>query len=166
MSFSNVPGAPDRQLVATSHQGLRHVAVLVALLVIGALVYAPVFHLLPLGEDNFYVLGWADGASGRTLLTVDPSIYPEWRPLAYLTVWLQYQWVGIERFTDYYAVDIALWVAAAWLVYRIVEGLASSTVAGTAAALFVLVDSRAVAPVAWIVGRQGSLACVFGLFAV
>lgn len=145
---------------------VRHAAILAAFLAVAWLIYAPIFGVAPIGGDNFYVLSWVDRAPASSLLAVDPAIYPEWRPLAYLTIWVQYALVGFDRVADYYVVNIALWALAAWLVYRIVLAFTASDLAAVASGLFVLVDVRAVPPVAWIVGRQGTMACVFGLLAV
>jgi len=145
---------------------VRHAAILAAFLAVAWLIYAPIFGVAPISGDNFYVLSWVDRAPASSLLAVDPAIYPEWRPLAYLTIWLQYALVGFDRVADYYIVNIALWALAAWLVYRIVLAFTTSDFAAVASGLFVLVDVRAVPPVAWIVGRQGTMACVFGLLAV
>jgi hypothetical protein len=67
---------------------------------------------------------------------------------------------------DYYVVNLAIWALAAWLVYRIVYHLVPSVPAAFAAAVFVLADLRAIPSVAWIVERQSSMACLFGLMAV
>jgi len=151
----------------TPRSGFRRDAwCFVLLAAAGAWLYAPVFGIVPRGEDNLYVLSWADRASLSTLATVDPAIYPEWRPLAYLTVRLQYAWAGVGRVADYYVFNIAVWVLAAWLVYLVVRRWTRSRGAAVAAGLLVLVDPRAISPVAWIIGRQGTMACASGMAAV
>jgi len=155
--------------VVTAGAGVRprgtDLLVLLGLAIVAALVFGRVLDVRPLGEDNFYVFSWIDGAHASNLLRLDPSIYPEWRPLAYQTIWLQYQWAGLARMADYYVVNIGVWVLTAWLVYRISVHLTGSLAASCVAALFVLTEPRASPAVAWVVERQASMACLFGLLA-
>ncbi len=139
--------------------------VLFGLAVIAVLLFGRVFDVRPFGEDNFYVFSWIDRASAGSLLHLDPSIYPEWRPLAYQTVWLQYQWAGLARMSDYYVFNVGVWVLVAWLVYLLTVQLTASRLAACAAALFVVTEPRAIPAVSWIVERQSSMACLFGLLA-
>jgi len=143
-----------------------HGAVLVVLAAVGLAVYGRVFTLKPFGEDNFYILQWVDRAPAAALLRLNPAIYPEWRPLAYVTIWLQYRLDGLTRIQDYYAVNLALWVTAAWLVYRVALHVAPSAWAAAAGGMFVLTDARALQTQTLIVDRQTPMACIFGLLAV
>lgn len=130
-------------------------------------VYGPVLDVRPLSGDNLYILDWADRTPLATALgTVDPDFYPEWRPLAYATVWLQYRWAGLDHVKSYSLVNMVLWAVCAWLVYRLVLMLAHSAAAGLLAAWFVIADSRPLFAVAGIIERQSSLACCFGLLAM
>ena len=141
---------------------------LVALLLAGTALalYGPVLAIRPLRGDNLYVLAWVDAASFADLWRLDPAIYPEWRPLAYQAVWLEHYVVGLRAVAIHHGVNLALWIGCAWLVYRIVVRLSDSPLAGTLAALILVTDERATPLMTWIVDRQGSMACLFGLLAL
>ena len=96
--------------------------------------FGSVFETRPFEGDNLYILQWAHSANAGDLLRADPNVYPEWRPLAYATVWLQYRWASIGELWAYYLVNILLWTACGWLLYRIVFSLTSSHLAGFTAA--------------------------------
>jgi hypothetical protein len=146
-------------------RGLRWL-VPVVLGVLGVMLYWPVFGIRPLRGDNFYVLAWVDAASFADLWRLDPEIYPEWRPLAYQSIWLEHQLVQLRAVAIHHGVNLALWIACAWLVYRIVVRLSDSHLAGALAAVLLASDPRAMPLMTWIVDRQGSMACVFGLLAL
>lgn len=135
------------------------------LLGLGLAIYSPTFALRPLEGDNLYILAWVDQAPVEALLPVDPGIYPEWRPLAFLTIWLEHQFVQLRVVAVHHFVNILIWVTCAWLVYRLVDELASDRAAGLLAGALVLTDQRSHQAVAWIVERQTPLACAFGLLA-
>lgn len=145
---------------------LEGAAAFVVLLAVAYVTFGRAFDLRPLGSDNLYVLSWANRAPASSLARVDPVIYPEWRPLAYLTVWLQYRWSGIDGVVAYQVVNLLIWTLCGWLVYRIVVHLAGSPVAGLAAALLVLTDVRAITAQTLIVERQMTMAAGFGLGAM
>jgi hypothetical protein len=123
-----------------------------------------VFHLIPFEEDNVYVLAWSAATPAARVLAVDPHYYPEWRPLAYATVWAEQQ--AGAPIAWHFGVNLALWTACAWLVYRITRQLADSDTAGLLAGLLVLTDPRATWTLVAIVERQTSIACLLGLCAV
>ena len=142
---------------------------LLPLIVFGALflllyaTFGSVFDTKPFEGDNLYILQWANSADAGDLLPADPNVYPEWRPLAYATVWLQYRWAAVRELWAYYLVNILLWTACGWLIYRIVSSLTSSHLAGFMAASFVLTSRTLISSLVLIVDRQSSLACLFGL---
>lgn len=129
-------------------------------------VYWPIFEIRSLGDDNLYVLAWADQASLSSLASVDPAIYPEWRPLAYFTIWLEHLVVPLRATWIHHAINLILWVTCSWLVYRIVREVVASRLAGLVAATLVLSDRRAISAMTWVVERQSPLACAFGFGAV
>ena len=112
------------------------------------------------------MLAWADHASADALIRVDPAIYPEWRPLAYATIWLEHRLVQLSEVAAHHAVNILLWALCAWLVFLIVDALTASPFSALAAAGLLLVDQRAGSAVIWIVERQMTLACACGLAAI
>lgn len=133
--------------------------------ILGLAIYAPVLGIQPLLGDNLYVLAWVDQAPVTALLKLDPEIYPEWRPLAYWTIWIEHAVLQLQAVPVHFAVNLALWVACAWLVYRLVMELGGSPAAAAAAGIFLLIDRRSVEALTWIVERQTTLACVLGLAA-
>jgi hypothetical protein len=138
-------------------------AVAALLVTAGVALYWPVFHLIPFEEDNVYALAWAASTPASRVLAVDPFYYPEWRPLAYATVWIG-EWLGAP-IVSHFAINLALWIACAWLSYGIARRLGGSAVAGILTAMLVLSDPRSTWALVAIIERQTSLACVFGLSA-
>lgn len=155
---------PHRPASTTSRR--RHVSVFVGLAIAAAVVYSPLFDLRPFRGDNVYVLAWVDQASLSSFLSLDPAIYPEWRPLAYVTVWLEYRLFGLAGMPVHIFINVMLWAACAWLVYLIVDQLTGAFAAATLVAVWLLFDYRATEALALIVERQSSLACLAGLTAI
>jgi len=136
------------------------------LLALTYFVYGRALDILPFSSDNLYILSWVDRSPASALLRVDPDVYPEWRPLAYLTVWFQYRWSGVDQPQAYFTVNLLLWAACGWLIYRIVVRVVGSAAAGLCAAAVIVSDPRAASALTWIVERQTSMACLFGLWAL
>jgi hypothetical protein len=142
------------------------IASFVLFLGIAWVTFGRIFEIRPLDGDNLYILSWSERTPVSGLLQADPNIYPEWRPLAFLTVWLQYQWWNIESIAPYFAANLVVWTIAAWLVSRVVDAFVDSRIAAFVAGAVVLTDARAVKAMVWIVDRQMTLACVFGMLAL
>jgi len=81
------------------------------------------------------------------------------RPLTYLTFWLNYQ-AGGQNPIGYHAVNIALHLAAVWLLYEALRRLVPPEAAFIAAAIFAVHPIQAEA-VDYIWGRSIVLAAVF-----
>jgi hypothetical protein len=81
------------------------------------------------------------------------------RPLTYLTFWLNYR-VGGQNPLGYHAVNLALHLAAVWLLYEALRRLVPPEAAVTAAAIFAVHPIQAEA-VDYIWGRSIVLAAVF-----
>jgi len=81
------------------------------------------------------------------------------RPLTYLTFWLNYQ-AGGENPLGYHAVNLALHVAAVWLLYEALCRLIPAEAAFVAAAIFAVHPIQAEA-VDYVWGRSIVLAAVF-----
>jgi len=141
------------------------VVLLLALAGIVALLAWPALEIRPFDGDNLWILAWADRTNPSDLMAVDPAVYPEWRPLPYATIWLQYQSAGIQHLWRYQLVNLASWVACGWIVARIVLDFTGSAWSALAAGVIVLTSTQLVAPFVLIAERQGSLACLFGLTA-
>ena len=137
-----------------------------ALFALTYFVYGRVLEIRPLSGDNLYILAWADRAPATALFAGDPDFYPEWRPLPYSTVWLQYRWSNLHHVEIYYLINLLLWSACGWLVYRVVVRLGHSAAGGLLAAGILITDSQPVFAVSWIIERQSSMACIFGLLAM
>ena len=125
----------------------------------------PVFETRPFDGTNLYILAWADRASVFDLLRGDPTVYPEWRPLPYATIWLQYRWVATDHLWSYYLVNMMLWTGCGWMAHLIVHDLTQSTAAGLIAAILVLTSTQLVGSLVLIMERQTLLASLFGLAA-
>jgi hypothetical protein len=158
----NEPKSSGGQIQRT----LEAVGVFAALAVVTWWMFGDVLNLRPLGGDNLYVLSWANRAPATELLRVDPVIYPEWRPLPYATIWLQFQWSRLDHVALYHAVNLSVWVACAWFIWAIVGRITGSRVASFVAAALVVTDVRALTAQTLIVERQSSMAALFGLAAI
>ncbi len=137
----------------------------VALTALASMVLRPAFNILPFDGDNFYALLWSDRTTLSEVYRVDPAIYPEWRPLAYLSVWGQYRLTGLDTMVPYFVVNLLLLVACAWLVHDIVLRWTASPVGAWSAASLAMTDQRVVSAMTWIIERQSSMACLLGLAA-
>lgn len=135
------------------------------LLVLAYFVFGRIFEIRPFSGDNLRILFWADEAIPSALLRADANVYPEWRPLAYLTVWLQYRWSQTSHLHVFYAVNLLLWIGCAWLVYHVARRLTHSSAAALFGAALVFTDFRAIGPVT-MMERANLLACLFGLGAL
>jgi hypothetical protein len=141
----------------------RDIVVFTLLLALGLSLYWPVFLIRPLDGDNLYVLAWVHSARIADLLRGDAAIYPEWRPLSYLTVWTEYRLFGLQHVFLFFLTNLVGWVGCAWLVYRIVCELTGRPLAAAVAGVIPLVDRRAHQALTWIIERQTIFACLFGL---
>ena len=170
MNATPASAGSDERAAAVRRGALRDlvlaVVVLVGFFAVASVVFAPAYGILPLEGDNFHVFSWADRTAASAIYAADPGIYPEWRPLAYLTVWLQYQAVGLSTMGPYVVGNLLLLAACAWLVYYLVLVESGSRFGAIAAALFALTDPRLLYAAVWIVERQSSMACLFGLAAL
>lgn len=145
---------------------LTSLAIFAALLALAWAIFGDARHLPPVSGDNLYILDWAARTSASTVLAGEPAFYPEWRPLAYFTVWLQYQWAGLAHTGSYFIVNLLLWTCTAWMVWRVAVSYGVASWLALVAGARILTDTRAVFAVTWINERQMSLACVFGLGAL
>jgi len=142
--------------------GIASYAFLLALVLI---ICWPLFETRPFENVNMYILWWADHAHPSDLLRVDPDVYPEWRPLSYATLWLQYQWAGLDRLWSYYAVNLLIWAGCGWMAYRVVLALVNSVAGGLTAAVLVLTSTQLIGSLVLIMERQSFFASLFGLAA-
>lgn len=159
--------AYDGQALASAFAGRTRLVLLVlGVVLLGLWTAHRVPGTPPLEGDDVYVLGWAEHARVTDLIRVDPTIYPEWRPLAYATVWLQFQFTGLSSVAPYHAMNIAFWlgcvVLAGLLVYRVTGGWTAPAV--TMAVL--VTDQRWMSALIWIDDRQTTIACLLGLAAL
>lgn len=145
---------------------VRQAVVFAGLLAVGLAVYWPAFDMTPLGGDNLYALSWLHYAPLWSLATLDPAIYPEWRPLAYASVWLMHHVLPLDAGWVHYLFNITMWVGCAWMVFRLVAEMSGAAWAGVLAALVLLADRRSHEAMYWIIERQMSMACLFGLIAL
>ena len=151
---------------AISWSRVAHLAAAGFLLALGVLVFGPALQVWPLRGDNLYILAWVDQAPAGALLALDPIIYPEWRPLPFQMLWLEHRLVQLDWVALHFFINLLIWAACAWLVYRLVAELTASFTAALFSAVLVLVDQRAMAAMTWIVERQTTMACAFGLSAL
>lgn len=136
------------------------------MLVLAGVLYAPALDILPLHGDNLYVLAWVDQARFADLLPLDPAIYPEWRPLSYLTIWVEHRLFDLRAVFLHHAVNLLLLASCGWLVYRLAAELGGSRASAALAGVVFVADPRTLESLVWIVERQTLIACVCGLTAL
>jgi hypothetical protein len=135
-------------------------------LLLGLALYKAIFVIQPLDFDNLYILGLVHDRPLSDILRGDPWIFPEWRPLAFFTVWVEYRLLQLAGVPVHFLVNLLLWTSCAWLVYRIVHQLTAHHGAAFLAGMFLYFDRRSSEALTWIVERQTLMACMFGLAAV
>ena len=141
----------------------RHGLVFGAIALVAAGVFGNALFVHPLDPDNLVALSvgplhhpW-DYFSGAA-----HTVYrPFYRPTAELTLWVQYHVLGLQPHS-YFAVNIGLWVACAWVLYGYVYVATGSRAFGAAAALATMLDGRAILATLWILERQSSIAFLLG----
>jgi hypothetical protein len=146
----------------------RHGLVLGGIVLVAAGVFGGVLFVHPLTPDNLEAMSvgplhpnpW-DYFSGAAHTTHRPF----YRPVAEVTLWLQYHVLGLDPHT-YFAVNLVLWVACAWALYAYVQLASGSRVLAGAAALATLLDGRAILATLWILERQSTIAFLCGFAAL
>jgi hypothetical protein len=145
---------------------IRHGCPLLILLFLVLFTFWHAFDIRPLHGDNLSILSWAARSDATSFVRGNPLSYPEWRPLAYLTVWAQYKVAGIRQMESYFAFNIVVWLSCAYCFYAFVYQTSQSRLSALAAAAAMVSDERAVEAIKWITGRQTTLACLFGFSAL
>ena len=141
---------------------LWHLGVVATLVALTALVVLPAAGLPPFPHpyngDNIWALSL--GADSIDSYFTDPpdGIY---RPVAYLTLWAQYQVGGLDP-SPYFAVNIVLWIACGGVVYALGNTLGRSWLAAGVMAGLMLVDERGMTAIVWVPERANTIACVLG----
>jgi hypothetical protein len=130
------------------------------------LTYAQALQIRPLHGDNLTILSWAARADWASFLRGNPLLYPQWRPLAYLTIQLQFWLVGVEHVAWYFVSSLLLLLALGYFVFLLVSVLSGSKLSAMIVASAMVVDERFVEVMKWITGRQTPLAALFGLTAL
>jgi hypothetical protein len=149
--------------VLTGSSGLiSHGLMLAFLLLVSLVTYARVLQIRPLHGDNLSILSWAARSNATSFLWGIPQSYPEWRPLAFLTIGAQHGIVGLASIESYFAFNLVTWAVAAFGIYLFVAHTTGSRASGAFVALALLLDLRAVETLKWITGRQESLTAIFG----
>jgi hypothetical protein len=146
----------------------RHGLLLGGIVLVAAGVFGSVLFVHPLTPDNLEAMSvgplhhnpW-DYFSGAAHTTHRPFF----RPVAELTLWLQYHVLGLDPHT-YFGLNVVLWVACAWALYAYVHRASGSRVLGGAAALATLLDGRAILATLWILERQSTIAFLCGFVAL
>ena len=149
----------------TARERAAAIASFGTLLLLAWFVYGRILQLNPFDGDNVRALSWADGASASELLHGDSALYPEWRPLGYLTVWLQYRLFHLDDLAAHFVINLLLWTGCAWLVCQIVHRLTHSYAPALLAAAVVVTDQRAVGLVI-VLEHANAMACFLGLIAL
>lgn len=150
-------------MIPRNSSRLADAGVFAALVLTALALYWPIFDIRPLVDDNLYALAWVDASPPSALPAGDAYYYPEWRPLAYTTIWIEHRLAGLDRPYVHHAVNLAIWIVCAALAGAIVRRVTGSRAAGVIVSLFLLSDPRVVWALTLVIERQSLLACAFGL---
>jgi len=165
---SRAAGYSDGRDVATGlpSPAWVHVVVLGLVAAVGLVTYRSVLATAALDWDNLQVLSSVDLATPLGLF-VEPTweAAPIYRPLAYLSVWAQYELTGVAP-VPFFAVNGVLCIGCAALAYALGWRLTASWAAAAGAALLLLVDDRMLSALFLIGARTQSMAALFGLGAL
>lgn len=94
------------------------------------------------------------------------SYLPAYRPLPYLTIWLQYQILGV-RPVFFFLFNQLVWITCGLILFSIISKTSSkSRVAAFLVTIIFLLDARTFASLIWIGERQSTMASLFGLLAL
>ncbi len=144
----------------------KHGFALGSLLLVASGTFSYYLDIRPFAPDDLLWLSFGTISSPVSLLTGSVVEWvPAFRPVSTLSIWLQYQLVGIEPIT-YYLFNIVVLLCCTIFLYFIVFIFTQSRLSSFIAALFMLVDIRVATSLYWINDRQNSLAVLFGAAAI
>jgi hypothetical protein len=155
-----------RLLVSLRQSRLLHAYPFVLLLALTLFAFGRVAELRPFDADSILALSWAERSGPLSFARGNELMHPEWRPLPYLSFWIQYQLVGLDNIPSWFAVNVLLWGLCIFVVYLLVYTTVHSQLAAILTAAAVLLDPRSFPELIVITGRQMVLACLFGLTAL
>jgi len=136
-----------------------------ALVLLTLAAYVPAMQGGFVWDDDAYVTAnrTLRSADGLRRIWLEPGAVPQYYPLSFTSLWLEYRLWGPEP-TGYHVTNVVLHALAAILVWRVLARLAAPG-AWFAAALFALHPVE-VESVAWITERKNVLSAVFYLGAL
>jgi hypothetical protein len=137
------------------------IGVAVLLLVVAYVTYGAALDIHPLDGDNLIAISIADRPTPRFLTDDFVTYVPGYRPLAYLTLWAQYQALG-DGTVQLFAFNLLAAVAAALATYAIAVVATGARLLALLPATAFLLDERAVFSQIWLGERQSTLACALG----
>lgn len=144
----------------------RHGYILGAIFIISAGIFGYYQGYKPFGPDDLWALSQGAKTNPSAFFSASLEDYlPMYRPITYLTVWLQYQIVGINP-DPYYLTNIFIYIGCVLVLYFTVYDITSSRFSSAIASIFLLVDIRASTALFWIGERQSTLALFFGSMAI
>jgi hypothetical protein len=163
LRFATGSGLP---IAARPSARVAHFLSIGALILVAVLIVQPAFgwppSLPPFGPDNVYALELGAYSDPGTFFGTADQV---WRPITYSSLWVQYEISGLDV-SAFFSPNIVLWIACAGLIYALVYMHTRLVLAAAAAALITLTDDRMFSPLALIIERQTTLACIFGLLAM
>ena len=160
-------------MTVAGRTGARHGFAVLALAFLALTAFGSAVSVEPLELDNVVSLSYADRSAPLHFFTHSVAwtysdthgTAPIYRPLTYLTIWVQEQVGGLHG-TQYFVVNLLVWIAAALALYALVYLLTRSRLAALVVAGAFAVDGRALSAVVWVGERQSTMACLFGLLAL
>jgi hypothetical protein len=147
-------------------RGLAHAGVIAGIVLLALLIVWPPFgfppSIPPFAADNIDALSLGAFPDPWFFFSHGGAV---WRPITYSTLWIQYELGGLN-IGAFVAVNVALWVTCAALVYAVVYSHTRAILAAAPVALVLLTDDRFFTPLVWFIERQSLMASIFGLLAL
>jgi len=136
-----------------------------ALILITAIAYAPAYQAGFIWDDDLYLGAnpTKDSKAGIVTLWFHPSALPQYYPLTYSSLWIEYQFWGMNPL-GYHVDNVLLHIACALLLWRVLVRLRVPG-AWLAAAIFA-VHTIEVQSVAWVTERKNVLSLAMALLAL
>jgi hypothetical protein len=142
-----------------------HGGAIAGIVIVGIGAWGASINARPFTGDNFQGLGFGTASNPLDFFSGGFGNLPAYRPITELSIWLQYQVLGIAPPT-YFTFNIAAWIAVALALYLLVYQLSTSVLASALAAGVLLLDPRALSAIFVIGDRATSFVCVCGLAAL
>lgn len=135
---------------------------ILALILIAAGLFSYFQDYRPFAPDDLFGLSFGRIENPLSFFTGKWSQFlPAYRPISMVSLWVQYQLVGVEPIS-YFLFNIFVWFGCILVLYFLVYHFTHSQLSSFIAAFFMMVDIRTTTLLVWIIERQNPLVVLFG----